>query len=68
MSPWRKISNPSTAASAPEVSGYAENTPASRRGRGRQAWRVVLPSLLFIFVALMFAAHSLAQPASRSSF
>ena len=32
----------------------------------RMAWRVVLPSLLFIFVALMFAAHSLARRHSNA--
>ena len=41
----------------------AESEPPLPR-RSRQAWRVVLPSLLFIFVALMFAAHSLARKQS----
>ena len=54
--PWRKIRKPKAAAAAEEKSAYA-----SRRRAPRQAWRVILPSLLFIFVALMFAAHSLAR-------
>lgn len=54
--PWRKIRKPRASASAEEVPG-----DALRRTGERQAWRVVLPSLLFIFVALMFAAHSLAR-------
>ncbi len=68
MSPSRKFRNPSAAASAVEVSGFSRNTGAARPGRasGRQAWRVVLPSLLFIFVALMFAAHSLARRHSNA--
>lgn len=45
---------------AGDESGRSSGTNA-RRARGRQAWRVILPSLLFIFVALMFAAHSLAR-------
>ncbi|MDX1433451.1 MAG: methyl-accepting chemotaxis protein [Gammaproteobacteria bacterium] len=34
---------------------------SSRGARSAQAWRVVFPSLLLLFVALMFAAHSLAR-------
>jgi hypothetical protein len=57
----KKLGNDSVAASAEEASSYESTTGASRRKSVRQAWRVVLPSLLFIFVALMFAAHSLAR-------
>ncbi len=66
MSPSRKIRTPRAAASAVEVSGFSQSAGGSRRGRGRQAWRVLLPSLLFIFVALMFAAHSLARRQSNA--
>lgn len=59
--PWKKTRSRRSAAPAEEVADYA-----SRRGGARQAWRVVLPSLLFIFVALMFAAHSLARRHSNA--
>jgi len=59
--PWKKTRSRRPAAPAEEVADYA-----SRRGGARQAWRVVLPSLLFIFVALMFAAHSLARRHSNA--
>jgi len=62
--PFRKDRKKSSSASAEEVSGYVAGAVAVRRGR--QAWRVVLPSLLFIFVALMFAAHSLARRHSNA--
>jgi twitching motility protein PilJ len=59
--PWKKKRSRRRAAPAEDVPDYA-----SRRGGARQAWRVVLPSLLFIFVALMFAAHSLARRHSNA--
>jgi twitching motility protein PilJ len=57
--PWRKTPEQRTGGGAEEASGRASG--ATLRGSARQAWRVVLPSLLFVFVALMFAAHSLAR-------
>ncbi len=62
----KKLRSDSAAASAEEVSSYESTSGASRRKPVRQAWRVVLPSLLFIFVALMFAAHSLARRHSNA--
>jgi len=51
-----------------DASGHAQEaaTDTPVRPQGRQAWRVILPSLLFIFVALMFAAHSLARRHSNA--
>jgi twitching motility protein PilJ len=66
MRQLKKFRNDSAAASTEVVSGYEPTTGASRRKPARQAWRVVLPSLLFIFVALMFAAHSLARRHSNA--
>ena len=66
MKLWRKLRGKDADASAEEVSGYAPEPAATRRARPRQAWRVVLPCLLFIFVALMFAAHSLARRHSNA--
>lgn len=65
-SPWNKIRNQRTAVAAEEGSSRARSSGTSRRASARQAWRVVLPSLLFIFVALMFAAHSLARRHSNA--
>lgn len=65
-SPWNKIRNQRTAVATEEGSGRARSSGTSRRASARQAWRVVLPSLLFIFVALMFAAHSLARRHSNA--
>ena len=62
----KKLPNESAAASSEEASSYESTTGGSRRKPVRQAWRVVLPSLLFIFVALMFAAHSLARRHSNA--
>ena len=59
--PWRKANRQRTVGSGEE--GLRR---ASRPGSARQAWRVVLPCLLFIFVALMFAAHSLARRHSNA--
>jgi twitching motility protein PilJ len=66
MKLWRKLRSDNARASAEEVSEYSADAAAARRPRARQAWRVVLPSLLFIFVALMFAAHSLARRHSNA--
>jgi twitching motility protein PilJ len=66
MRQLKKLRIDSAAAYAGEVSGDESTTGASRRRPVRQAWRVVLPSLLFIFVALMFAAHSLARRHSNA--
>ena len=56
---WRKQGSDTAQASAENATGHAPEARTTQRAR--QAWRVVLPSLLFIFVALMFAAHSLAR-------
>lgn len=63
---WKKLRSSTTNASVEELSAYPLDAGASRRPRPRQAWRVFLPSLLFIFVALMFAAHSLARRHSNA--
>ena len=57
----KKHRNDSAPASAEDGLGFESTVGAARRRPVRQAWRVLLPSLLFIFVALMFAAHSLAR-------
>jgi len=59
--PWKKRAGKGASVTAGEVSARNPESGPAPRGRGRQAWRVILPSLLFIFVALMFAAHSLAR-------
>ena len=64
MNPWKRNRKKDSSASTELVSGYASGGVSARHGR--QAWRVVLPSLLFIFVALMFAAHSLARRHSNA--
>jgi twitching motility protein PilJ len=64
--PWKKARTKRPSRSAEISSGYVSGATAPRRDSGRQAWRVVLPSLLFIFVALMFAAHSLARRNSNA--
>ena len=59
---WKRQRPDEDRPASDDASGHAqEAAPVPVRARGRQAWRVVLPSLLFIFVALMFAAHSLAR-------
>ncbi|MDX2312862.1 MAG: methyl-accepting chemotaxis protein [Gammaproteobacteria bacterium] len=59
--PWTKLKRPRTGESGERRPGRA-----SRGGGTRQSWRVLLPCLLFIFVALMFAAHSLARRHSNA--
>jgi len=61
MKLWNKLRSSTKSASSENISAYSLDAEATRRPRSRQAWRVFLPSLLFIFVALMFAAHSLAR-------
>jgi twitching motility protein PilJ len=61
---WKRGRKKSAPAPAGQVSGDTPGGVSPRRAR--QAWRVVLPSLLFIFVALMFAAHSLARRHSNA--
>jgi twitching motility protein PilJ len=56
---WRKVPKQRTRGVAEE--GPQGASDASRRGSARQAWRFVLPCLLFVFIALMFVAHSLAR-------
>ncbi len=62
----KKHRDDSATASAEDGLGFESATGAARRRPARQAWRVLLPSLLFIFVALMFAAHSLARRHSNA--
>ncbi len=66
MKLWKKSRRELAGAPAEEVSGTTVDAKISRRRRPRQTWRVVLPSLLFIFVALIFAAHSLARRHSNA--
>jgi hypothetical protein len=62
----KKYRNDSAAASFEQGLGLESTTGAAGRRPARKVWRVVLPSLLFIFVALMFAAHSLARRHSNA--
>ncbi len=55
MQLWNKLRGARAAGSPGRAKGR------NPRARSRQAWRIVFPCLLFIFVALMFAAHSLAR-------
>lgn len=63
---WNRLRRAEDPQAAEDASGHTQEGAVPARGRGRQAWRVILPSLLFIFVALMFAAHSLARRHSNA--